>query len=427
LLVQTAPAQVLDPPTLRRTFVLDGVDEVPSNCRATLQRELKELLANDTTASVVLTCRQAFAAQHPEAFPPGLTTYHILDFDDENIDAYITHDGINPADFRAAVRNVDCEEEIRNPFVLTVMLEQYKAHGNLSGLRSDNVGYVIDRLIQSRPLFNAKRQQRALRMLAITCETTARNELTEDEALRVLREAIEIPPPTARQLLDELSQSILIRTATGISFQMRSYGEYLAADELHDKPVDRLKELAFLGDTPVDTWQNAVTYLAEMNDKVRHYFARHHPAWLVNVSPGAFTEDERTTLLRQLLREINQAQTFLIDQENIPLRRRSRLLTPTMMTDLRAQLTSTQPHEAANALVLLGIRGHRPGQRHQPALRRPRTQAPRSTTLRHRELLPATCVRDCPQERPCGLLPHPATQENRGALLRAPTALATTP
>jgi len=129
-------------------------------------------------------------------------------------------------------------------------------------------------------------------MLAVTCETVARNELTIEEALRVLREAIEFPEGTARSLLDELSHSILIQTAGGLSFQMRSYGEYLAAEELHDKAVERLKELAFANDTPIDSWGNAITYLAEMNHKVRQYFTRRHPEWLVGVSPAAFTEQE---------------------------------------------------------------------------------------------------------------------------------------
>src|SRR5260370_19178930 len=117
------------------------------------------------------------------------------------------------------------------------MLQRYREHDSLSPLRSDNVGYVIDKLIKSRPLFNATRQRRALRMLAIACETAARNELTEEEALRVLLGAIEFTPETARYLLDDLSHSILIRTPGRISFQMRSYGEYLAADELHDMSV----------------------------------------------------------------------------------------------------------------------------------------------------------------------------------------------
>src|ERR1035437_8723554 len=229
LLIQTAPAAVLDAPMITRTYILDGIDEIPLDHRAALPRELNNLFTADATARLILTSRQAFAAQHPDAFPAGLTTYHLLDFDDEDIKACTTHHDINNDEFRQAVRDAECEEEIRNPFVLTVMLERYKTNGSLSRLRSDNVGYVVHRLIQSRPLFNATRQERALRMIAVTCETAARNELTQDEALRVLLEAIEFEPETAQQLLDELSQSILIRTAGGISFQMRSYGEYLAA------------------------------------------------------------------------------------------------------------------------------------------------------------------------------------------------------
>ena len=356
LLLRTVPAKVLDALELARTYILDGVDEVAAEHRSTLPGELNDLLTTDNNARLILTARQAFAAQHADALPTGTTTYHLLDFDDEDIKALTTHQGINIEEFRNAVHDAECEEEIRNPFVLTVLLERYKAHGQLSRLRSDNVAYVVTRLIQSRPLFNATRQQRALRMLAVAAETAARNELTEEEALRILLDAIEFPPATARQLLDELSQSILIRMPGGISFQMRSYGEYLAAEELHDAPLDRLKELAFVGDAPVDTWQNTVTYLAEMNDKIRAYFATHHPEWLINVSPTAFSEDERTALTRRLVTLTNAAKAYLVDEERFSLRRLARLLTPSVITELRAQLASTNPHEVANALVLLGIR-----------------------------------------------------------------------
>ena len=44
------------------------------------------------------------------------------------------------------MRNAQCEAEIANPFVLRVMLQRYREHGHLSPIRSDNVGYVIDRL-----------------------------------------------------------------------------------------------------------------------------------------------------------------------------------------------------------------------------------------------------------------------------------------
>jgi hypothetical protein len=192
-------------------------------------------------------------------------------------------------------------------------------------------------------------------MLAAACETAARNELTPAEAQRVLLEAIDIAPATATQLLDELAQSILIQTPSGISFQMRSYGEFLAAEELHDKGIDRLRELAFSGDTPIDTWQNTITYLAEMSDTVRQYFARQYPEWLINVSQAAFTEDERTALTTELLRRTNEAGAYLIDQRGLSLRRFARLLTPAVVAALRAQLASDKAQEVANALVLLGI------------------------------------------------------------------------
>jgi hypothetical protein len=71
---------------------------------------------------------------------------------------------------------------------------------------------------------------------------------------------------------------------------MRSYGEFRAAEE-DDKGMDRLRELAFNANTPIDTWQNTITYLAEMSDAVWQYLARQHPRWLINVSPAAFTEE----------------------------------------------------------------------------------------------------------------------------------------
>jgi hypothetical protein len=356
LLRQSAPVEVLSAPEIVRTFVFDGVDEVPPGHRETLLLEIHELMALDPSARLVLTARQAFAVHHPTAFPTGFVAYHLLDFDDTDIRECSKHWGVNSEHFLESVRSVGCSQEICNPFVLMVMLQQYKERDSLSPIRSDNVKYVVDRLIESRPLFKATQQRRALRMLAIACETAARNELTEGEALRVLLEAIDFPPEAAQQLLGELSQSILIRTPSGISFQMRSYGEYLAAEELHDKPVDRLKELAFLDNKPVETWLNAVTYLAEMNDKVRHYFATHHPEWLLGVSPAAFaSESERTRLSRILLNRINQSQNYIVTQRIVPWRQLSRLLTTEVILELRGQLSSEVAYEKANALALLGL------------------------------------------------------------------------
>lgn len=357
LVASVAPAAILTDQTLTRTYVLDGIDEVPPAQRAALVNDLVDLLTTEVSARVVLTARQAFYAHHPEAFPNDCDAYHLLDLDDQDIRAFAHNAQVDTDAFIAAVRSVDCQQEIRNPFVLTSMLKRYKQEGQLSPLRSDNVGYVIDRLISSRPVFNAVQKRRALRMLAITCETAARNVLTDDEARRVLLEAMSITPETADQLLDELSHLTLVKTPGSISFQMRSYGEYLAAEELSDKSLERLRELAFINNEPVDTWQNTITYLAEMNDQIRQFFANHYPLWLLNVSPQAFPPQERTVLTRRLIKDLNDGHQYLVDQRLIPRGRIGRLLTNDVLAELQTQLRSVHENEQANALVLLGIHG----------------------------------------------------------------------
>lgn len=357
LLAQSTPCQILSDPALTRTYILDGIDEVPPALRTHLVNDLNTLLASEAGARMVLTARQAFYAHHPNAFPKDCNAYHLLDLNDRDITDFAQQAAADVDAFITAVRDIDCEQEIRNPFVLTSMLERYKEEGHLSPLRSDNIGYVINRLINSRPVFNAVQKRRALRMIAITCETAARNALTDDEARRVLLEAMSITPETANQLLDELSHLILVKTPGKISFQMRSYGEYLAAEELSDKSLERLRELSFIANEPVDTWQNTITYLAEMNEQARQFFANQYPLWLINVSPQAFTHQERSVLTRRLISDINNAQQYLVNQRLIPRGRIGRLLTDDVVNDLQSQLISVYGHEQANALVLLGIRG----------------------------------------------------------------------
>jgi len=354
LFLEQVHETVLDARDAKRTYLLDGIDEVPSEARDALRRELDELLATD--ARIVLTARQAFYAQHRTSFPDGFTSFHLLDFDDNDVRAYARYRSVDPDAFLRAAREIECDDLIHNPFLLTAILDYYQAHRNLGATRSENVEYAVNRLIHSRPLFHEVRQRRALRMLAVACETAARNELTEDESQLVLRESMDLRPEVAHQLLDELSHSILLRTAGGIGFQMRSFGEYLAAEELQDKTIDRLRELAFILETPIDTWLNTISYLAELNPKVRAYFTQHHPEWLITVSPTAFTMDERTALSGQILHKMNANGTYLVIQKSLSIKRLSRLLTPAALVELHRQLESPSDHEVANALVLLAIR-----------------------------------------------------------------------
>src|SRR6516164_612619 len=103
----------------------------------------------------------------------------------------------------------------------------------------------------------------------------------------------------AAQLLEELYGSILRRTTNGFAFQMRSYGEYLAAEALENDEVGKLRELAFVDyDTPNESWMNCVSYLAELNAGVRRLFVRRYPLWMLGSSPTAFSEDEKDQIVR---------------------------------------------------------------------------------------------------------------------------------
>lgn len=132
LLQKSAPATVLDDSSVVRTYILDGVDEIPRDHLTTFQIDLRNLLANDTSARIILTSRQAYAAQHRDALPGGLITFHLLHFAGEDVKAYVGQQGIDPDAFLASVRTAVCEEEVRNPFVLSTMLQRYKEHGDLS-------------------------------------------------------------------------------------------------------------------------------------------------------------------------------------------------------------------------------------------------------------------------------------------------------
>src|SRR5208337_991702 len=290
-------------------------------------KELDVLLAYDNTAAVLLTARQAFYVTERTLLPKFPAVFHVLDFSDEDIREYLEKKQVNAEPFLPAARHVDAEEEIRNPFVLSVMVERYVQTGSLDKLRSDNLSYIIDRLIQSRPLVNRHRQRRALCMLAVAFESYCRNELTEAEGLLVIKQAMRITDEGAQEMLSELHASILRRTMNGFAFQLRSYGEYLAAEALEDEPVDRLRKLAFLDyETPNESWVNAVSYLAEINPEVRRLFVAKYPFWTVNSSPAAFSDDEKAQVVRAIFKATEEGDQYIYQHPRINLRRLGRFV-----------------------------------------------------------------------------------------------------
>jgi hypothetical protein len=344
---------------LERAYVLDGVDEIPFELIEQFGKDLARLLERDSNAAVLLTARQAFYVTHRALLPQFPAVFHVLDFSDEDIREFLERRGIAPTSFLEAVSHADADEEIRNPFVLNVMSDLYAQNGHLSKLRSQNISFIIDRLIHTRTtLVDPQRQRRALSMLGIACETYCRNELTEDEALRVIQQSMRITEQGSRQMLDELHASILRRTINGFAFQMRSYGEYLAAEELFSVHIDRLQELAFLSrDTPNESWTNAISYLAELNAEVREYFVRKYPFWMLNSSPAAFSETEKDTLVRSVFEVATGDDQYIYRHPRVVLFRLARFLTTSMEDELRPNLSSPNKVARGNALVLLSLRG----------------------------------------------------------------------
>ena len=308
LLKGSAPAEALEigylfeGKAIARTYVLDGVDEIPAEMLAAFGKDLDDLLGNDKDARIFLTSRQAFYAAHRESLPDISSVFHILDLSDEDIREFVATADIECDAFLQAVIQVDANDEIRNPFVLQVMLERFGQQGKLGKLRSENLSFIIDRLIQSRPLIGQHKQRRALCMLAVAMETYCRNELSEEEALQIIKQSMPIAEAEAPILLQELYGSILRRTTNGFAFQMRSYGEYLAAEALESVTTDRLRELAFLDySTPNESWMNCISYLAELNADVKKLFVKQYPLWMLSSSSQTFKDDEKEQVMTGVL------------------------------------------------------------------------------------------------------------------------------
>ena len=81
------------------------------------------MLTNDKDARAFLTARQAFYVANRGSLPQFPAVFHILDFSDDDIREYIGKFGTEYEAFMNAVRQVDAADEIRNPFVLGVMLD----------------------------------------------------------------------------------------------------------------------------------------------------------------------------------------------------------------------------------------------------------------------------------------------------------------
>ena len=345
-----------------RLYIFDGYDEIAADRFNDLVHEINVLVQDEPNSRILLTSRQAFFVGRQAQLAQPFAVFYILDFSDDDVDAVIRNAGVDCEAFRNAAHLSHLSEELGNPLALDALLELFQARGNLSQTRSDALQHVVESALESRPTSNRLAQKRALRMLAIAMEVAARNQLSDEESIAVLRRALRIDAAAARTLLDELTQSVLVRTPGGYRFQLHSYGEYLAAEELSEiQETDRILRLMYLDNTlrPSDSWRNCVSYLMERHHGIRSNFARKFPDWTLTSSPAVFDERDRTTIVDELLAWLSRENVYLLRHPTIRVVHLARFVPEAMLSQLRAAVESTNDVEAANAALLLAAYGDR--------------------------------------------------------------------
>ncbi|GMV22350.1 MAG: hypothetical protein AMXMBFR57_22990 [Acidimicrobiia bacterium] len=259
--------------------------------------------------------------------------------------------------FLTALDGVDLHTEVRNPFVLNALLETFASDNALPPTRTEAVRKLVDRTLASNPTSDPALERRALRMLAMAMETYARNELSLDDAAQVLmRSTVGVSQQRATTLLDELSRSILIRTPKGISFQMRSFGEYLAAEELSDRTEPlRSLELMFVPGKRIlgVSWLNAATFLAELHSGFRGVLARSFPEAVLRVTPSRFSSNERRAVAQHVFNALAGRRESLVYHPSVSAERLARFVDDTYIERLRTALDSKDEVEVGNAALLL--------------------------------------------------------------------------
>jgi hypothetical protein len=346
--------QETSPPAI--AFVLDGLDEVPPEHLDNFIAQLERLVDSEPQGRLFLTCRQAYYESVRSRLTVSLTEFYPLSFGSDDIRAVAEHYGVNGEAFTNELARVGLEVEASNPFILNVLIEAFRRGNRLHPLRSGNMGAVLDALINSRPRFAARRQRRALRMLAVAMEVYGRNELTQEEAVRILVESMDTDEREAQELLDEMACSILLRSASRFRFQMRSYGEFLAAQEMQNESLERVLDLVCFQGTrvPAETWRNTVSYLVECHGEARKCFSYNHPDWVLGASPSAFSPAEATELVQRILARLEQKDEFLIGHPVVNHHRLAQFCGPEVLPLLKEKLQSSRPSVAANAMLLLG-------------------------------------------------------------------------
>ncbi len=342
---------------LARAYVLDGLDEVAGELREQFLSELFAMLGLAPNATVVLTCRQAIYEGLRNQIPQTFHEFYPLGFKSDDVLAYAAKRGLDPRLLDSELHRADLWLEASIPFVLRTLVDVVLQQGKLEATRSENLALVTDGLLEKRSKLGVAKLRKALQLLGLAMELYSKNELTEADAVRLLSSQLIIPPDEAQQIVSDLALTVLLRLPHGIRFQVRSFGEYFAARQLEHAPVSQVLSYARFRKTYVlnPTWGNTISYLIEMHPRVRQFFVRNEPEWVLPSSVAALTPDQREYSARGILEKLAGQGRFLLNDHSINYNRLANLLTKTDSSWLKPQTLSKNTVTRSNALLLLGL------------------------------------------------------------------------
>jgi hypothetical protein len=353
----TPPGTSEDQP---RLYILDGLDDLPREYLNLLAEELASLGRTESTSRFLLTSRQAFFVALGKAWKEAWPVFCLADLDESDVESFSQHHGVDVVAFSDALSSARLEQEAVNPFNLNALLHHFKQNGFLPQRRSEAVGLVVDSVLAGRPTSNQARDRRALRMLAVAMEISGHNHLLETQCCQVLERALDETPEGAAKLLDELTRSILVRVGDKYAFQMTSFGEYLAAEDLAEiREPDRVLALMRVPNSVElsQSWGNCASYLVETHNGVRQALVNQAPEWVVAASPHALRPRLKTRVVERALKNLSEAGVYLHRHPTMRAERLARLVTQEMIPSLRAAAQGSDPIAAANSLLLLGLSG----------------------------------------------------------------------
>jgi hypothetical protein len=93
-----------------------------------------------------------------------------------------------------------------------------------------------------------------------------------------------------------------------------------------------------------------------MNPIVGTFFVANYPFWTIHSSPAAFSDTEKTSIVRAILKQVVNEDCYIFRHPRINLRSLGRFLTPAIEAELLTNLSSSTDLVRGNAMVVLSLR-----------------------------------------------------------------------